>query len=275
MIVIFCINNTSFYSIMKITIIIDIILNKLIVLSIYPMICTIKRDDELYSKRKLVEYLFMDIGILIGGFLIGRLVLGYIVDYNICLLISVVFSFISFFVLLTIKKKHALDEEKIDKDVDIIKYVKSRRLLQIYILYCIFGKIAMNIGLGLKMLMLTNMFKFSPSIATSFLLIIGLLADLIGIIALKYFTPKDDYLTVFIKFGIRMIGYVIACITNNLIICLLAITWSILISTAYENIVDGRYINSIPKEYQLPFNNLIHIASVIVAAIGLFFAGIM
>lgn len=56
---------------------------------------------------------------------------------------------------------------------------------------------------------------------------------------------------------------------------MIAISWSILISTAYENIIDGRYINSVEKEYQLLFNNLRYIVEVISTSIGLFFAGII
>lgn len=162
-----------------------------------------------------------------------------------------------------------------DDKRNIIGYVKKHKLLRIYLLYIAFGNIAMNTGLGLKMLMLTNMFELSASIATTYLLIIGLIADLIGILALKFLTPSDDYLTVFIKFGLRMIAYIVAFITNNLLVCFVAITWSILISTAYENIIDGRYINSVEKEYQLLFNNLMYIVKVISTSIGLFFAGIM
>ncbi|MFR0922675.1 MAG: hypothetical protein ACLSG7_06145 [Clostridia bacterium] len=67
--------------------------------------------------------------------------------------------------------------------------------------------IAMLTALGLKMLTLTNYFRFSHSIATNYLLIVGLIADGIGILALKYLTPKNDYLTITIKFGIRFMGY--------------------------------------------------------------------
>lgn len=50
---------------------------------------------------------------------------------------------------------------------------------------------------------LTDYFAFSDNIATNYLLIVGLLADGIGILALKYLIPKNDYLTITIKFGIR------------------------------------------------------------------------
>lgn len=269
----FQMNGSGFNALIKISITIDIIIEQLIIICIYPFICTIKKDDTLYSKRKLVEYLFKDLGILFGGIFIGKIIFGFMVDYNICLLISIIFLIIAFVVLVNIKQ-NSNAEEKNKEEANILKYVKEHKLIRIYLLYIAFSNIAMNTGLGLKMLMLTNMFSFSVNIATNYLLVVGLIADVIGILALKYFTSKDDYLTTFIKFGIRMIGYVIAFLTDNLIVCLVAITWSILISTAYENRIDGQYINSVPKEYQLAFNNLKYIVSYISSSIGLFFAGI-
>ncbi len=275
MFVLFRINGGEYVNLIRISIIIDVIIEQMATICIYPFICTIKKDDILYSKRKLIEYLFKDIGILIGGMLIGKAFFSVFIDYNICLYISIIFLIIACIILLTIRTNKCNIETKEIEEGNILKYIKEHKLIRIYLLYNAFGNISMQIGLGLKMLMLTNMFGFSAGNATNYLLIVGLIADAIGILALKYFTPKDDYITNFIKFGIRFIGYFIAFLTNNLIICLIAITWSILISTAYENRIDGRYINSVPKEYQLAFNNVSHVVSYISQAIGLFFAGIV
>ncbi len=125
------------------------------------------------------------------------------------------------------------------------------------------------------MLMLTNVLNFSAENATNYLLLVGLIADLIGIIALKYLTGKNDYITVGIKFGIRFLLYVVAFISNNLTICFIAMTWSILISTAYENIVSAPYINRVLNEYQMIFTNIHYIIGLIGTSIGLYFAGIM
>lgn len=270
----FQINGSEVLGLIRLSVMIDVIIEEMIVLCIYPFICTIKKDNTLYSKRKLVEYLFKDLGILVGGMLIGKLICGTYIDYNTCLSISILFLIIAFIVLLNIKLNKGYT--KIDKreEGNILTYVRKHKLIRIYLLYVAFGNIAMNTGLGLKMLMLTNMFGFSDSGATNYLLIVGLVADIIGILALKFFTPKDDYFTVFIKFGLRMMAYLIAFATNNLIICLVAITWSILISTAYENRIDGQYINTLPEGYQLVFNNLSHIVKYVSSAIGMFFAGI-
>ena len=52
-------------------------------------------------------------------------------------------------------------------------------------------------------------------------------------------------------------------------------TWSILISTAYENITDAPYINRIKNEYQMIFTNIRYTVGLVGTSIGLYFAGIM
>ena len=133
----------------------------------------------------------------------------------------------------------------------------------------------MSTALGLKMLTLINYFEFTDNQATNYLLIVGLLADLIGILALKYFTPKNDYITITIKFGIRFIAYLIAFLSNNIIITLIAITWSILISTSYENICDGYYINAVDTRYQLSLTNFRYVIRYLGEAVGVFLCGVM
>lgn len=124
------------------------------------------------------------------------------------------------------------------------------------------------------MLMLTNVFNFSDGNATNYLLFVGLMADLLGVIALKYLTGKNDYITITIKFGIRFLLYGLAFLTNNLNLCFIAMTWSILISTAYENITDAPYINRVKNDYQMLFTNIRYIIGLIGTSIGLYFAGI-
>lgn len=263
-------NNTGNIAWVKVLIIIDIIVEKVIITSIYPFMITIRKDDKLYSKRKLVEYLFKDVGILIGGILIGRSLGGILVDYNFFLGIAVIFLIISFIVCLNIKQAKVIEEEQ----TDMLAYIKKNKIVRNYLIYIFTAGIAISTGLGLKMLMFTNLLNFSPQMATGYFLIIGLAADVVGIIALRYLTPKNDYLTITIKFMIRMIGYSIAFLTKSSMIALIAITWSILISTAYENKSDAPYINMVGNTYQLQFSYLRYIVQIIAEAIGIYFAGI-
>lgn len=273
LIALYILNHTGDSILINLFIILDTICEKIIIISIYPFIVSIKKDDKLYSKRKLVEYLFSDIGILIGGILIGRTIGNLIVDYNICLLVAVIFLILSFIVVINIKNIKA-SKEKVELK-KTIQYIIKDKIIVLYILDYMISNIAMNTGLGLKMLMLTNSLNFSAGEATNFLLAVGLIADVIGIMALKYFTPKNDYLTITIKFGIRMMLYWIAFISNDLTMCLIAMTWSILISTAYENITDAPYINRIKNEYQMVFTNVRYTVGLVGTSIGLYFAGIM
>ena len=273
MLALYFLNGTNKIEQIKLAIMIDIVMEYIIITSIYPLITTIVKSDTIYSKRKLTEYLFRDIGILLGGIFIGKSVAGILVNYNICLIISNVFLLISIFTMLNIKINKI--EEKHSVKNSMVKYILKSKIMSLYLLDMFVGKTAMSTALGLKMLTLTNYFAFSDSIATNYLLIVGLIADGIGILALKYLTPKNDYLTITIKFGIRFIWYVVVFISNNLIITLIAITWSLLISTAYENICDGVYINRVENNYQLSFANIRYIIRFLGEAIGVFFCGIM
>ena len=272
MIWLYSLNQLGSTEFIKLSIIIDIVTEYIIITSIYPLITTIVKTETIYSKRRLTEYLFRDIGILFGGLFIGKSIAGFLINYNICLLIANIFLLLSLIILLNIKVNNPTNEiyEEISSK-DIFK----DKILVLYSIYVLIGTIAMSTALGLKMITLTNYFKFSDSVATNYLLIVGLLADIFGIIALKYLTPKNDNLTITIKFGIRFLAYLIAFISNNIIITFIAITWSLFISTAYENICDAIYINRLENKYQLSFSNICHIIRFLGEAIGVFLCGIM
>ncbi len=103
LVILFLINNTNLRPFINLSVIIDIIIEKLIIISIYPLVVTIKKSNTLYSKRKLVEYVGRDLGVLIGGFVIGKTILGVLFNYNFCLLISIIFSIISLLILFNVK----------------------------------------------------------------------------------------------------------------------------------------------------------------------------
>ncbi len=272
LVILFFINHTSLSSCINLSIISDIIIERLIIISIYPLIVTIKKSNTLYSKRKLVEYTGRDLGVLVGGFIIGKTILGIVFNYNVCLFISIAFSIISLLILVKVKVENV--EIKPSKD-NIFKYIFTNQFRTTYIIYYLIGQIAYSTALGLKMLTLTNYLNFSDSVATKYFLVIGLMADLIGIIALKFLTPKNDSITITIKFGIRFIGYSFAFLSNNMIVIILAMSWSLLISTAYENVTDAPYINSIELDKQLAFTNLRYMIGSLGEAIGTFLCGIM
>lgn len=268
----FC-NKTGLRNYITLFTIIDIITEYIVITSIYPLITTITKSNTIYSKRKLTEYLFEDIGILIAGIIIGKTIIGVLVDYNICLMISNIFLLISIVIMLRIKPIKL--ETKIKEQGSILNYIFNDKIIVTYLVYGFFAGVAISTGLGLKILVLKNFFNFTDSSATSYILIVELIGDVFGILALKYMTPKNDYITMTIKFGIRFIAYCIAFISNNLLLTLIAITWSLFIGPAYENICDGPYINSVKDIYQLKFTNLRYIVKFLGESVGIFFCGLM
>ena len=273
MLFLYILNNSNLLLLINILIIIDIVTEYITITSIYPLITTLTKNGTIYSKRRLTEYLFRDIGILFGGIFIGKTISGILINYNVCLIISNIFLLISIFIIMTMRIDTS---NEISKDkTSCLKIVLKSKIMYLYLIYTLIGTIAMSTALGLKMLTLTNYFKFSDNMATVYLLVIGLLADVFGIIALKYLTPKNDYLTITLKFGIRFLGYILAFFSNNLFITIIAISWSIFISTAYENICDAVYINRLENRYQLSFSNMCHIIRFLGESIGVFLCGMM
>lgn len=265
-------DTTASTALINLCIIIDVLTSYLIVISVYPLITMAIKSNQVYSKRKLVEYLFRDLGILVGGLIIGQQFFGIIVDYNICLLVSLIFLAPAIIMMLRLKVKTT--EKTTTRCSSIAKYILRSRLQVFYMMYAFFAATSFACALGLKMLVLTNYLNFSVGIATNFLLIVGLLSDIIGVLALRYFTPKNDYITMTLKFGIRLVAYVIAVIADDPFISLLAITWSILISTAYEDVSDGYYINLVDNRHQFGYSTLKYVMTVSGEAVGMLLCGI-
>lgn len=251
----------------------DIISGYLVVAGIYPLITTVIKSNQMYSRRKLVEYLFRDVGVLVGGVLIGRQLMGAVLDYNSCLLVAAAFQLGSFMVMWRIKVRPIGKEPT--KRGSIFRILKTSRLQRFYLSYSFLAATSFATALGLKMLILTNDFHFSDSAATNYLLLVGIISDIIGIYALKHFTPKNDYITMTIKFGIRLVAYVIAVIAEDPFVSLLAMTWSIMISTAYEDVSDGYYINTVDNRQQFQYSTLKQVVTCLGEATGLMLGGLM
>lgn len=267
------INGTGWRWLIDIFSILDITSSAVIIISIYPLLTTIVKSNAVYSRRKLVEYLFRDVGIMIGGIFIGQQIGGVLIDYNACLLIAIVFLIIASVIIYRLNL--TITEKAPDTKFSALRYITHNKLQRGYMVYTFLAGAAYNTAVSLKMLMLTDSFGFSAGIATNYLLVVGLLADFIGILALKYFTPKSDYLTMFLKFGVLGIFLAVGFLSNNNFVCFLALTWTLLSSTAYENVSDGYYINAVDNRHQLKYNTLRYVIHHFGIALGTFLCGQM
>lgn len=266
-------NGSARHDVINFCMVIDVLTSNLIVISVYPLMTTIMKSNKIYSQRKLVEYLFRDVGVLIGGLIIGQQFLGMVLDYGGCLIVSMLFLLVATAIMFSFRVRPTFKEPR--SRASMVKFILKSRIQTVYMVYAYLAATSFATALGLKMLILTGHLRFSVNTATNFLLIAGLLSDGIGIIALKYFTPKNDYLTMTLKFGIRLLAYVIAVVSNDVFVMLIAILWSLLSSTAYEDVSDGHYINVIDNRHQFRYSTVKYVISYLGEASGLFLAGQM
>lgn len=269
----FFLNHTDQDFLIDAGIALDVVTSSLVVSSVYPLLTTIMKSNRTYSRRKLVEYLFRDIGTLIGGVLIGRTIGNFIIDYNICLLIAAIFSVTAASILY--HTDVTMTESAPVSRFSVVKFLLGHKIQRTYMIYSFVGGIAYTAVVGLQMLIATDFFGFSAGMATTYLLLVGLAADALGILALRYFTPKNDYLAIIIKFGTRFLIFAGAFLSGDLFLCFVALTWTILSATSYENVTDGYYINAIDNRHQLKYNTTKHVVSTAGNAIGMFLCGQM
>lgn len=269
----FFMNQTGQHAFIDVGIAIDVITSSLVVSSVYPLLTTVMKSNRTYSRRKLVEYLFRDIGTLIGGILIGRTIGNFVVDYNICLLIAAVFSVAAAATLY--RTNVTMTESSPASRFSVVKFLLHNKLQRAYMIYVFVGGITYTAVVGLQMLIATDAFGLSAGMATTYLLLTGLAADALGILALRYFTPKNDYFAIIIKFGTRFLIFAAAFLSGDPFVCFIALTWTILSATSYENITDGYYINAIDNRHQLKYNTTKHVINTAGNAIGMFICGQM
>ena len=65
--ILICLNNTNKVVLIKFLMFFDIAFTELILSSIYPLIMTINKNDEIYTKKDVVESLFNKLGFLIAS----------------------------------------------------------------------------------------------------------------------------------------------------------------------------------------------------------------
>ncbi len=270
----FCLNMEGNTAVITICISIDVATAYIIFTSLYPLLTTVMKSNKAYSRRKLVEYLFRDLGILVGGVLIGHHLGNWLFDYNGCLLVAAAFLVVSIIIMYQLEVELTQSRSPA-KPLPVVKIAMRNRVQQVYMVYNFLSSVSFQAAVGLKMLVLTNIFDFTPSVATNCLLVVGLIADMIGIFALKYFTPRNDYVTITLKFGLRLVAFTVAVLTDNMFLCFIAFIWALLSATAYEDVSDGYYINAIDNRHQLKYGTFRNVISYLGEALGMFICGRM
>ena len=242
----------SYFSIKGLSIscfIVDSILNNLITLITYPIITHLIKNEQIYSKRKLIEYTATDFGLLLASFLIGRNIGSLILDFNFMLILSMVFIFGAALTAIFIKNP----KEREEAAPPNLKRIFKDKISCMYLVYYFIGQIAYFAGLGMLLLLIINYGGLTTSHASLFVVACYIAGDIFGYLALKKLTPKNDYITILLKFGVRFLFYVFVIIFPTKEMLLAAIVWSLLVSRAFENKTDGIYVNRCEKEEMFAF----------------------
>lgn len=259
--------NTSIKWIKIVSFIFETISINMIIISIYPLITQILKSSNAFSHRKLIEYLFTDIGIVVAGGIVIFKLSNYF-EYNILCIISLVIT------IICIPISFLLKSDNSEKNIDI-KEIFNSKITNIYLVYWFIQSIAYNIALGLLSLLLKNLLGLSINSISLFLIISYILGDFFGYFAFYKLNFKNDYVTYSCKFVLRFCLYGLIAITGNFYVALIGIFLSLFVSRAWENVSDGVYINRITKENQLCFANFRYGIGKLGMAIGVFISGLL
>lgn len=278
LLMLFLLNGTGLNVLIKFLIMLDYVIDVEIYACIYPMLALINKNDKLYARRGLIYDGLYYTAVLISGVILGKAFYSFTINYNFYVIIACLIMLLSFIILKTtnLEQYYKKDVQKIEYNIltKLLKDIKNDKISIFYILNLATNQISYYSLMGLKVIMLSEFFSFSPKAISIYNIVVGISAVLIGVLIMEKLTLKNDYINVGIKFGGRVILYFISVITSNKIIFFLTLLYSLLLSSAYTHISDAPFVNRFEGKYQLAFCNLKEMVGYFGRAIGTFLCGI-
>jgi hypothetical protein len=267
-------NNSNQFFLIKFLMFFDIAFSQLILSSIYPLMMRLDKNDILYTKKSFVESLFDKLGFLLVSIILGKTIFNRIIDYNFCLLLSVIFTFLSFLVLNSIQIARTKENEIFDLK-KTFNYFNKNKTLYLFLLSNMLSSAIWSTILGMPMLTLTKTLGFTSKGASFTILGLGILSNFLAMITIKYIRFKNDQINLFIKFGTRIILYILVFITNNTFLYLIVIIYLLLTNCTHEFLFSSYFINTIDEKYSLFLTTLKYCSSLLGNTIGTFLCGIV
>lgn len=276
MLLLFFLNQTGLNVLIKFLIIIDYVIDVELWISLYPLITLIKKEDKIYAIRDLIYDAFYYIGIFLTGLLLGKSIGSFEINYNFYILIASILTFITFIILYKtnlesyVKKEKKVESRKSLKTLNL----KKDKISRVYLGYVFFGEMSFSCITELQVLLLADYFDFSARTISNYSILLGIGSVIVGSLVIAKFTLKNNYINLSLKFGIRLLLYILAFLFNQKILILLAFIFVELSSDAYIDITDAPYVNRYNDEDQLAFNNLKEMIEYVATSIGVFLCGI-
>lgn len=274
------INGMGFKSIISILFIIDFVIDTEIYILLYPMISSIKKDDKLYATRGLTYEAFYYIAFFISGMLIGKKLLTYKFTYNTYAIIGTFILFIAVVILLDvdldkyIKKSKKTINNSTSSLIKALKDIKKDKVSILYLLFVFFANISRFCILAFTMIIFTKYLNFESGFASNLRLVFNIASVLLASVALRKLTFKNNYINIFIKYGIRVILYLVALLYFNNTTLLIAIAYTLISISSYTHTIDAPYINRYEKDEQIAFLNLKEVINYASRAIGYLVCGL-
>ncbi len=267
-------NGTDNLFFIKFLMFFDIAFTQLILSSVYPLMMNFAKDDELYAKKSFAESFFDKVGFLLVSVLVGKVIFGYTIDYNTCLMLSLFFTFASFVVLVSIRMTGE-EKSKATNVGKAWKYFKENKILIFFLVVNTLSSIIWSTVVGMPMLTLTENLGFSSSMASFLILGLGIVSNILSMFILKYMRFKNDHINMIFKYGIRVILFIVTAVTGNPAFLIATIVYMLLTNSTHNFIFSSFFINNIDEEYSLVLTTLKYCTSLLGDAIGLFIAGLV
>ena len=259
--------------IIKICMLLSIMCDVMFSISYYPLLSTVNKGESAYRKQNLINYLGKDAGVISCGLLIGVVVGNRVFDYDSCLFVALMSSLISALVLIL------FDQDKYykkNKDLPIKKAIKNLYKSKINN-YFLFTQLIMNISygivFGLVMLVLTNYINFSVSIASLFIIICNLVGSFACSLFIKHGKNLSTNASILIKYGSRVLVYLLAFLTNNVVFFIIAIVVAHVTGRILEDKINGVYVRRIDTDNQFLFGNIRYFILSLGEGVGTYLAG--
>lgn len=259
----------------KTCILLGIMCDVIFTISFFPLLNLVNKSDETYRKKVFIEYISKDAGIISCGLLIGVSVGRIIFDYNSCLIIALVTGMISAVFLLLYNGETKPKDSKTSSLKSSIKRIFKNKKSNYFLSSQFVTNVSYGIVFDLMMLILTGYIKFEVSFASIFIIVINLL----GSIGCSYYNKHGKKYSikksVFIKFGSRAIAYLLAALTNNIVVFILSIVIAYVTSRILEDKVTGSFLKIIGKSDYFLYENIRYFIICVGEGVGAFFAGIL
>lgn len=270
-------NNSGYVNAIRLLTAITYILHIEILVCIYPLLCIIKKDDKLFSKKEITFTAFNYLGMYIATIFLHMVIFNKQVNYNTYVLWSIVISILALLVLYSTKldkyfKKGTKSHSLI---VSTMKKASKDKISIIYLLYAFLNVLSSKLLYGLSITVLTASFFLEERFASLLRIFSGAGASLLAALFLSFLTFKNNYLNIAIKFVSRIILLILALTTDNYLICLIAYLFPLISGQIYSSITDAPYVNRYSGDEQLSFSYFKDMVRYSGEAIGVYLCGIL